>query len=131
MTSKINEKFKEVPGPGNRAENAGDILINGGVTFQERHKVYGNNFLKVGDMCVAMFPEGLTLKTAEDFIRFELFMMKTVKFSRYAENFSKGGHQDSIHDDMVYSAMLEFVDGVLKNGMSYVITPVADPGAMK
>jgi hypothetical protein len=90
MTSRIGHIFTECPGPGTEALNAGDILIEGGKTFQERHKFYGNNFLKVGDMCVAMFPNGLTLKTEEDFIRFELLMMKIVKISRYAENFSKG-----------------------------------------
>lgn len=118
----IKQQFKPCPGPNVRADNAGDILIKGGETFQERHKVYGDNFLKVGDMCVAMFPDGITLKTSADFIRFELLMMKIVKVSRYAENFSKGGHEDSVHDDMVYSAMLEYVDGVLKRGMSYTST---------
>jgi len=105
---------------GFRYKNAGDILTEGGETFKERHKVYGNNFLKVGPMLVAMFPDGITLKTAEDFIRFELFMLKVVKCSRYAENFSKGGHMDSVHDDMVYSAMLEYVDTVLREGSSAV-----------
>lgn len=106
---------------GHRNKNAGDILVEGGKTFIERHKVYGNNFLKVGGMCVAMFPDGLILRTAEDFIRFELLMMKIVKQSRYAENFSKGGHADSIHDDMVYSAMLEHVDEVFREQANSVV----------
>lgn len=108
------EDFKPLSSA-SRLKNAGDILEEGGKTFKERHAVYGNNFLKVGDIMVAMFPKGLTLTTSEDWIRLELLMMKIVKFSRYAENFVNGGHEDSIHDDMVYSAMLEFVDSVVRH----------------
>lgn len=119
----IIDLFAEPVGHANlRAKNAGDILIDGGKTFLERHKVYGNNFLKVGNMMVAMFPDGLTITTPEDWVRLELLIMKVVKFSRYAENFTKGGHKDSIHDDMVYAAMLEHVDEVLRNDANKVIT---------
>lgn len=117
----LRDLFENQPRPiGTRPTNAGDILEEGGKTFKERHKVYGNNFLKVGDMMAAMFPDGLTVVTPEDWVRLELLMMKVVKISRYAENFTKGGHQDSVHDDMVYSAMLENVDEVIKTGGVFV-----------
>lgn len=119
----IIDLFAEPVGHANlRAKNAGDILIDGGKTFLERHAVYGNNFLKVGNMMVAMFPDGLTITTSEDWVRLELLIMKVVKFSRYAENFTRGGHKDSIHDDMIYAAMLEHVDEVLRKNSNEVIT---------
>lgn len=117
----LRDLFENQPRPiGTRPANAGDILEEGGKTFKERHKVYGNNFLKVGDMMAAMFPDGLTIYTPEDWVRLELLMMKVVKISRYAENFTKGGHQDSVHDDMVYSAMLENVDEFIKTSGVFV-----------
>lgn len=59
---------------------------------------------------VALFPDGLTLKTADDWNRAHLFLLGVVKQSRYAVNFEKGGHRDSARDLTVYSAMLEAVD---------------------
>lgn len=113
----LNRIFDPVISIDGRLENAGDILADGAETFKKRHAVYGNNFLKVGLMCEALFPNGVTLNTAEEFIRFELLMMKIVKLSRYCESFTAGGHPDSVHDDMVYSAMLEFVDKSFIAGM--------------
>jgi hypothetical protein len=40
----------------------------------------------------------------------------TVKLSRYAANFEKGGHQDSVHDLGVYSFLLEDFDDRIKKG---------------
>lgn len=112
--------FGERAPTGSRQMNAADILSEAGETFRQRHSVYGNNFVKVGPIFASLFPKGITLISAEDFIRFEMIMMKVVKLSRYCENFVTGGHVDSIHDDMVYSAMLEFIDEVLNRGMTFV-----------
>jgi hypothetical protein len=79
-------------------------------TYEERNAVYGDNFRRVGNAMVAMFPDGLTLKTADDWNRAHLFLLGVVKQTRYAVNFEKGGHRDSVHDSTVYSAMLEAVD---------------------
>jgi hypothetical protein len=38
-------------------------------------------------------------------------MLIIVKLTRYVINWNQGGHQDSIHDAMVYCAMLEEIDG--------------------
>lgn len=90
--------------------HADDLLADAAKTFKERRAVYGYNYLKVGGIFASLFPQGVTLTTPEDFIRFELLMMKVVKLSRYAENWSKGGHSDSLTDDAVYSQMLNAVD---------------------
>jgi len=90
---------------------ADEILAEASKTYKERNKVYGDNFLRVGDCIAAMFPEGVLLKTPHDQNRFQIFNLILVKLSRYAVNWNKGGHRDSIHDAMVYSAMLEAIDG--------------------
>lgn len=80
-----------------------------GDLFKQRNAVYGDNFLIVGKLMVAMFPDGITLKTEEDHNKFHLFMLKIVKLSRYAVNYEKG-HEDSLDDDIVYTAMVAAID---------------------
>jgi hypothetical protein len=91
---------------------ADKILEAAAKTYRERNAVYGDNYLRVGRMLEALFPDGILLKTAADHNRFHLFMLNIVKLSRYAVNFNNGGHQDSIHDATVYAAMLESIDTV-------------------
>lgn len=91
-------------------KNAAEFLREGAKTFDERNAIYGNNYLNVGKALEALFPEGLALKTADDWNRIHIFMLGIVKQSRYANNFCKGGHPDSSHDNTVYSAMLESID---------------------
>lgn len=80
-------------------------------TTEERGKVYGHDGSEVTGRAIAMlFPDGLTLKTPNDFARFAIFNMIMAKVGRYAKNFSKGGHQDSVHDIGVYSFILEELD---------------------
>ncbi len=52
-----------------------------------------------------MFPKGVILKTADDFNRWHLFELKIVKLTRFVN--SGLTHKDSIHDDAIYSAMVE------------------------
>lgn len=87
-----------------------EILESGANTFRERNAVYGDNYLRVGKMMEAMFPQGITIKTAKDWNRIHFLLLSIVKQSRYATNFEKGGHADSIHDAMVYCAFLEMID---------------------
>lgn len=87
-----------------------EILLSAAKTFAERAKVYGENYKKVGGALAAMFPEPPKLETAEDHNRYYIFTLIVMKLSRYANNFSTGGHQDSIHDAAVYAAILESID---------------------
>jgi len=82
-----------------------EILQEAATTFEERNKVYGDNWLRVGEVMMALFPEGITLRTAEDFQRWHLFELIVVKQTRFAN--SGLTHPDSIRDTCVYSAMLE------------------------
>ena len=95
-------------------DQAPDKMEEGAATFRERNAVYGNNSEQVGKVMEVLFPNGLTLKTNADFERFHLFMLKIVKLTRYGNNFTIGGHEDSIRDDGVYSFMLEAVDEFFK-----------------
>lgn len=93
---------------------ASEFLRDAAKTFDDRNKIYGNNYLNVGGAMAALFPDGVTLKTADDHNRFHIFMLGVVKLSRYCNNWDKGGHADSMHDNTVYSAMLESIDEEIK-----------------
>ncbi len=90
-------------------KTADEFLSEGAATFKARNAVYGNNYLNVGNAMAGLFPDGITLKTADDHNRFHIFMLGIVKLSRYANSFSKGDHADSSHDNTVYTAMLESI----------------------
>lgn len=86
-------------------KDASVILDDMSDTFRERNKVYGDNYKRVGDVMAALFPNGVVLRTPEDFNRWHLFELKIVKLTRFAV--SGLTHKDSIHDDAVYAAMVE------------------------
>lgn len=73
-------------------------------TFKERNLLYGENYLALGRTMVAMFPDGIVLKTEEDFIKFHFLDWMLGKLTRYARNGCT--HEDSILDASVYGAML-------------------------
>lgn len=78
--------------------------------FESRNAEYGTSYKQIGHVLKSYFPDGLNLKTEEDFLRFAQFHMIAGKLGRYATNFNKGGHQDSLDDISVYSAMLNEID---------------------
>ena len=98
------------------ARTTDQILEAAANTYRERHPIYGRNWHKVGAAMAAMFPDGLTLNTPNDFTRFYLFTLQIMKQTRYANNFASGGHPDSALDNSVYSALLLAVDEEIKDG---------------
>jgi hypothetical protein len=89
---------------------APEILEEGAATFRVRNAAYGDTYLQLGAILQAFFPDGLPdLKTADDWNRFSLWLAALLKLQRYSNNLHRGGHKDSAHDAMVYSAMLEEV----------------------
>ena len=76
-------------------------------TFEAKSNEYDNTYKVAGRTLHAMFPNGIFLETEDDFIRFSNFVMCNTKMIRYAGNLKQGGHKDSAHDLIVYSAMLE------------------------
>lgn len=85
------------------------ILAQAQRTFAEKGNVYGHNYLRIGEVLKGLFPDGITLKTVDDHNRFHLLMCLVIKLTRYTVNW-KQGHQDSIHDAIVYAAILESLD---------------------
>ena len=79
-------------------------------TFEERNKVYGDAYKRLGDVFVGLFPHGITLTSADDFGRFGMIGEVVSKLQRYCNNFHKGGHKDSLHDISVYCQMIQELD---------------------
>lgn len=98
--------FSEEP-PMRSVSSVPDNLRNAANTYEERNKLYGDNYKNFGNVMEAMFPEGLLLNEADDWNRFGVFTQIVSKLTRYAVNLTDGGHTDSAHDMVVYSAMLE------------------------
>jgi hypothetical protein len=86
-----------------------DLLGEAAKTYLSRRSVYGPSEVIYGKVMGEMFPDGLTLDSPRDWIRFGIFNQVVGKLCRYAADF-KNGHVDSIHDAGVYAFMLEDKD---------------------
>jgi hypothetical protein len=78
--------------------------------FEERNAQYGNNYMTMGEVMNAMYPDGLVIQGAEAWLRLMLQVHRITKETRYACNFHRGGHQDSLEDISVYAQMAAEVD---------------------
>jgi len=91
-----------------------EILEQARKTFESRNPTYGQRgYLMQAGIVNAMFPEGIPRLSTNDMGRFVTLMMITAKLGRYATNFLKGGHKDSIHDLGVYAFILEEFDDAI------------------
>jgi hypothetical protein len=81
---------------------------------KERGALYGYDYLHLGEAMVGFFPNGLELRTAEDFNRFALFVHLGTKLNRYAQQIKKGGHVDSLDDLSVYAQLLQQFDSLAR-----------------
>ena len=90
-------------------EKFNHIIENIRSTNKQRTDVYNYNHYLHGNVMAALFPKGITLKTPEDWNKYSIINIMVAKLSRYATYLSNTGqhHQDSIHDNAVYSIMLE------------------------
>jgi hypothetical protein len=84
-----------------------------GQLFADRNALYGDNYKNFGKVMIALFPEGIELKTESEFNRFCIFVQIVSKASRYSSMFKHGGHPDSLDDTAVYSQMLAEVEAQL------------------
>lgn len=82
------------------------ILRDMARTFEERNSVYGDNYKMVSAIAKILFPDGIPAHILHS-DQWHLFELKLVKLSRFAISGLK--HKDSIHDDAVYSAMIEAI----------------------
>lgn len=77
--------------------------------YRERNKIYGDNYKKFGKMVHAIMGDTV-LASDDDYKRFGVLVMMFSKLSRYASNFSNGGHDDSLDDICVYAMMQKEID---------------------
>lgn len=84
-----------------------EILESMAQTYRDRSKVHGESFRRVGPALAAMFPDGITLKTEQDFCQFHLLDWIVGKMCRFSA--TGMNHADSIHDIGAYAAMSEKV----------------------
>jgi hypothetical protein len=92
------------------SKNAGVLLGDLSKLFLERNALYKDNYKKFGNILVQMFPDGITLKSPEEFNRFALFLQIIHKQTRYAHSVLDGGHADSLDDTSVYAQLLQEFD---------------------
>lgn len=91
---------------------AADTLARALETQRERAAAYEGGqpaFLRSGAAAAALMPAGVALQTPLDHTRWHLIRMILAKLARYCTNWPRG-HRDSIHDIIVYAAMLEALD---------------------
>ena len=81
------------------------ILEQMAATFRQKNGAYGANYLMVGPIMTILFPNGVTLKTPEDFTKWHLVELIVIKLTRFA--CTNLDHHDSVHDMGVYAAMIE------------------------
>lgn len=105
-----HQELSEFPFKPLRDKSAADILEDMAKTFRERNAVYGDNYKMVAKLVAVLFPKGVPPELVIT-DQWHLFELKLVKLSRFA--ISNLTHQDSIHDDGVYSAMIE---AAIQNG---------------
>lgn len=84
-----------------------ELLRAAADTYEQRNRLYGDNYKRFGEIMLALLPNGIHLDTKEDWSRFGVFFHAVGKITRYAANINTGGHSDSAHDLSVYAAMLE------------------------
>lgn len=83
--------------------------------FEERNAAYGSNFVTMGPVLHAMFPQGLTVETPDEWQRIFSIVMFAMKTTRYASNIRRGGHRDSLDDQAVYSLMAAYTDDLTQH----------------
>jgi hypothetical protein len=75
-------------------------------TFEERNAVYKDNYKMVPQLVKVLFPNGVPPELVVT-DQWHLFELKLVKLTRFA--ISGLTHKDSIHDDAVYSVLIESI----------------------
>lgn len=82
-----------------------DLMQDAIKTYKDRGSQYGHTWEQVGKITQILYPDGVTLVTPEDFSKFHILQWKIGKLVRYVNS----GSADSIHDDGVYSFILESI----------------------
>ena len=92
-----------------------DMLKEAAKLYEEKNKIYGDNYKRFGSFFACLFPDGLEFSSSpetrvNEFNRLGVLVQMIGKLTRYSENFLRGGHEDSLDDLCVYSMMLKELD---------------------
>jgi hypothetical protein len=96
--------------------------------YDQRNSLYGDNYKRFGPALKALMGD-VELKTPDDFNRFGILVQAFAKFSRYAVNFHKGGHDDSLDDLSVYAMMLKELDNDVRQKTAADVGSSSQAGA--
>lgn len=79
--------------------------------YEQRNALYGDNYKRFGPI-LSLILAGQRLDTADaqQMNRLGTLVQIIAKVTRYGENFTRGGHEDSLDDIAVYSMMLKELD---------------------
>jgi len=96
------------------AKFVSEALHNAAEIYEERNKLYGDNYKRFGNVMEALMPSGMEQGFPETKAQFNnrvgVLIQVISKLTRYCENFNSGGHDDSLDDLAVYAMMLKELD---------------------
>lgn len=89
-----------------------EALRKAAAIYEERNKLYGDNYKTFGLVMRGLFPNGFGehSNTIEFHNRLGVLIQIVSKLTRYCQNFDAGGHADSLDDLAVYTMMLQELD---------------------
>lgn len=90
-------------------EHAIRIMEESLALYKERNAYYGDSFSRWGPVFTALFPDGVRVRTDDDWNRLTCLGHVIDKLVRYTTDFHRP-HQDSIRDLGVYAHILEGLD---------------------
>ena len=85
-------------------------LLEAADLYKTKNTLYGDSYKKTGELLEILFPEGIELKTAEDFNRFSVFTLILGKITRYSNHWDNTDVEDTLSDLSVYAMMLRELD---------------------
>ncbi len=100
----IEPAYPDEPVAIERSTRPEQILSQASKLFKKKNQEYGDSYKDYGKLLFTLFPEGVKLETEADFVRWGTTCMMLAKIHRYANNYNVG-HEDSLEDLAVYSAM--------------------------
>lgn len=87
-----------------------EMLRQAAGVYEERNALYKDNYKRFGHVMAALFPEGFSLRTADEWNRLGLMVQSVAKLTRAGAQWNDGGHDDSLLDLSVYAQMWREVE---------------------
>jgi len=96
-----------------KTKSPADLLQESVDMFRLKHEMYGDNYKNFGKVMASLFPNGIKEffdDQVDHWNRIGVLVQIVSKLTRYCENYTKGGHDDSLLDLSVYASMLRELD---------------------